>query len=246
MLLAEDVDGNRIRPEPSGRGACPFCKSDVIAKCGEIKTWHWAHKSLITCDPWGEPEGDWHYGWKLLAGLDDTEITIEKNGRRHRADIVKDGLVIELQHSPLPTQEVREREEFYEKMIWVLDGDSALLERSPAPVERWISRKDTFYYKWCGLTRAWVNEISSSKWIHFPYLYIYTYIWDTIELEEPEMNRKGEMTSLRYRKVEDTRFNRIDMEDVLVNTQGKFCKIMAKYDFAKKYLGYKQKSLFDF
>jgi competence CoiA-like predicted nuclease len=143
MLLAEDSTGKRMSPVPGGRGGCPFCKSEVIAKCGEIKTWHWAHKSLITCDSWGEPEGDWHYEWKKLAGLNNTEITIEKDGKRHRADIIIDGLVIELQHSPLPVPEVREREEFYGNMIWVLDGETALLERSPDPVERWVSRNDT-------------------------------------------------------------------------------------------------------
>lgn len=246
MLLAEDPTGKRISPRPGGRGGCPFCKSEVIAKCGEIKTWHWAHKSLITCDSWGEPEGDWHYGWKKLAGLDNTEITIEKDGKRHRADIIIEGLVIELQHSPLPVPEVREREEFYGNMMWVLDGETALLERSPDPVERWVSRNDTLYYKWTGEGRAWVNEISSSKWIHFPELDIYTYKWDKIVLDSPEMNRRGEMTDIRFRKVEDSRYNCLTLTDVMVNTQGKFCRILPKYDFAQQYLGFRQKSLFDF
>ncbi len=40
----------------------------------------------------------------------------------HRADVVaKDGTVIELQHSPIDLQTLVERQEFYNKLIWVLD-----------------------------------------------------------------------------------------------------------------------------
>lgn len=41
----------------------------------------------------------------------------------HRADIRRDdGNVIELQHSAISSEEIREREAFYERMIWVIDG----------------------------------------------------------------------------------------------------------------------------
>ena len=43
----------------------------------------------------------------------------------HRADIVgADGNVIELQHSSISSEEIRVREAFYFKLIWLLDGSS--------------------------------------------------------------------------------------------------------------------------
>ena len=41
----------------------------------------------------------------------------------HRADIISlDGAVLELQHSDISVDEVRARERFYGKMLWLLDG----------------------------------------------------------------------------------------------------------------------------
>lgn len=292
MLLAENSTGQRIAPCPGAKGRCPFCKSEVIPKCGEIKTWHWAHKSKANCDSWGEPEGEWHYGWKKLAGLDNTEITIEKNGKRHRADVVINGLVIELQHSPLPTYEVREREQFYGRMIWIIDGGYAkhvlyepwenpgamvntekgmvlnkyfsmyrsdtLLCRSDYPVERWISKNGMFYYKWRGTCRAWVEETSASKWIHFSELHIKTYFWETGKYSKSEYkwmvdlfhainkDRSDTPPNIKYIKKECSKLGIVVLRDVLVNPKGKFCEILSKYKFAERYLGFKQKSLFDF
>lgn len=49
-------------------------------------------------------------------------MTIIREGVRHQADIVThDGIVVEIQHSPISVDTIREREEFYEKMVWVLD-----------------------------------------------------------------------------------------------------------------------------
>ena len=44
------------------------------------------------------------------------------DGTRHVADIKTDtGLVVEFQHSHLSTVERRERESFYDNLIWVVD-----------------------------------------------------------------------------------------------------------------------------
>jgi competence CoiA-like predicted nuclease len=42
------------------KGFCPNCGSELIAKCGERKINHWADKGNRTCDPWWEPETEWH------------------------------------------------------------------------------------------------------------------------------------------------------------------------------------------
>ena len=48
----------------------------------------------------------------------------EKTGERHIADVkTPKGLVIEFQHSPIQSEELRSRETFYDNMIWIVDGE---------------------------------------------------------------------------------------------------------------------------
>lgn len=237
MMLAESPRGDRILASPEASGICPFCRSEVIPKCGEIKTWHWAHKSKANCDSWGEPEGEWHYGWKKLAGLDNTEITIEKNGKRHRADIMIRGKVIELQHSTIPTYEVREREEFYDNMAWIVDGEIALLKRSPPPVEKWKSRNGRYYYKWVGKTRAWVGEITKPLYIHFHNVRpIFYYYWEPYERVDgvtiPDLKP---IYKTAYRKTREDRLPDIIKEDSMVLVNGEYCNMYNK-DSLVRYL----------
>lgn len=113
------VEGVKV-PAVSGRaGSCPVCNSAVIPKCGSINVHHWAHASCVDCDPWWEPESGWHRWWKEGVPPERVEVPI----KRHRADIVtSDGIVVELQHSSISTQEIAEREAAYERMVWVFDG----------------------------------------------------------------------------------------------------------------------------
>ncbi|MBN8609165.1 MAG: hypothetical protein J0L92_01170 [Deltaproteobacteria bacterium] len=122
MRLAVQL-GSRVEATPGGRAACPGCAEPVVAKCGELVTWHWAHASGRTdCDPWWEPETPWHREWKSHAPLERQEVVRGS----HRADVVlPDGYVIELQHSPISPEEIREREAFYGRMAWLFDARDA-------------------------------------------------------------------------------------------------------------------------
>jgi hypothetical protein len=90
----------------------------VVAKCGSLVAWHWAHLEL-DCDPWHEPESDWHRTWKSSFPEDWQEIVCGE----HRADIKTPELVIEFQKSHLPLPELKAREAFYRRMVWVLNQD---------------------------------------------------------------------------------------------------------------------------
>ena len=129
MLYAIAENGAKIMPTYSGqRAICPGCHNEVGARCGHINVWHWGHLSGIDCDSWAEPLSVWHLRWQAyLASLGaEIEVNIERDGISHRADArMKDGLVIELQHSALSVDEIVERERFYQKMIWVFDVRSA-------------------------------------------------------------------------------------------------------------------------
>ena len=122
MLYATSMSGQKIAATPGQRAQCPGCGEPVISKCGQINIWHWAHESQSQCDSWSEPETLWHLQWKSLWPAECVEISIEKQGIKHRADVLTpQGTVIELQHSSISVDEIRERERFYGKMIWVFD-----------------------------------------------------------------------------------------------------------------------------
>lgn len=125
MLLADNGLGGRIQASPGAAGWCPLCKEPLTPKCGEIVSWHWSHRAGSDCDPWAEGESAWHLAWK--AEFDESQV--ENPIGRHRADIIAGGTVIELQHSSLKPEEVREREDFYlrevGRIIWVIDMTTA-------------------------------------------------------------------------------------------------------------------------
>nr|WP_288210078.1 competence protein CoiA family protein [uncultured Dysgonomonas sp.] len=104
---------------------CPGCGASVIAKCGIQKTHHWAHKNMRMCDSWWETETEWHRAWKNKFPAEWQEIFLpdKQTGEKHIADVrTEHGLVIEFQHSFINPEERISREEFYKKMVWVVDG----------------------------------------------------------------------------------------------------------------------------
>lgn len=119
------VDNIKTSAQPKIKGRCPNCYNEVYSRCGKVKVWHWAHKLSRTCDDWFEPETEWHRNWKLNFGKENTEVIIEKNGKRHIADIYTNSkVVIELQNSPINVDTIRMRESFYEeKMLWIINGN---------------------------------------------------------------------------------------------------------------------------
>jgi hypothetical protein len=119
-LYALNDSGERVTATPGTVGRCssPTCGARMIAKCGRIYIWHWAHDGS-DCDPWHEPETDWHRWWKSRAAPECSEVWLPP----HSADIRReDGYVIELQHSAISTEEIGERERFYGRVAWVFDA----------------------------------------------------------------------------------------------------------------------------
>lgn len=120
------INGNKTEATKGGKGTCPSCGSELIAKCGDFKVHHWAHKKIRNCDPWWENETEWHRAWKNNFPLEWQEVVLTDNnaGEKHIADIQSDHeVVIEFQHSHIDPQERLARENFYKKMVWVVDGN---------------------------------------------------------------------------------------------------------------------------
>lgn len=119
------VNGLKTESQPGMRGTCINCQSGTLAKCGQVKIWHWAHKSKRSCDPWWENETEWHRAWKNRFPVEWQEKihTDPVTGEKHIADVkTASELVIEFQHSAIQPSEIKSREAFYTNMVWVVDG----------------------------------------------------------------------------------------------------------------------------
>lgn len=115
-----DREGRRA--QPGERSICPSCEGELLAKCGTIVAHHWAH-AVAECDPWAEPESDWHIDWKL-AYRDRLGAAVEVPMGPHRADVVlPDGRVVELQSNYLSAKKIADREAFYGDMLWIYQAD---------------------------------------------------------------------------------------------------------------------------
>lgn len=126
------VNGMRVEAQPGQKAVCPGCKADVVARCGRIVVWHWAHTAQLHCDQWWEPETEWHRAWKDRFPNEWQEVptTDSCTGELHIADVrTEGGLVIELQRSGIGPEEVRAREAFYSSMVWVVDGRRSVVDR---------------------------------------------------------------------------------------------------------------------
>jgi hypothetical protein len=126
------VDGQRREAKPGLSGKCLVCGATMVAKCGAVRVWHWAHLGKRRCDVWWEPETTWHRDWKNQFPREWREVIQRaKDGEKHVADVkTEHGVAVEFQHSHLRPEERRAREAFYRRMAWVVDGLRRKTDRS--------------------------------------------------------------------------------------------------------------------
>jgi len=89
------VNNMKTEATKEAKGICTNCGLEVIARCGELKVNHWAHKNTRACDSWWEKETEWHRSWKNEFPIDWQEFTMkdEKTSEKHIADVkTKHGL----------------------------------------------------------------------------------------------------------------------------------------------------------
>lgn len=118
------VNDKKTEAFPRGRGYCPVCGAETIPKCGPRIIHHWAHHRIRDCDPWWENETAWHREWKNKFPLECREVShFAEDGEIHRADVkTSTNIVIEIQHSTITDVERISRENFYQNLVWVIDG----------------------------------------------------------------------------------------------------------------------------
>ena len=164
------LDGNRIEATKGAVGTCQVCTSPLVAKCGEVRLHHWAHKTKINCDHWWENETEWHRNWKGKFPTEWQEIIhFAHNGDKHIAD-VKTNLnwVLEFQHSHIDPVERRARNDFYKKLCWVVDGmrrknDKAKFDKAIADSEMVLPKFEVSKLRRprdCRIITEWQDETS--------------------------------------------------------------------------------------
>lgn len=118
------IEEERREAKPGLSGKCPVCADVMVAKCGQHRVWHWAHRGTRICDPWWESETEWHRAWKNHFPKAWQEFVHQsEDGEKHIADVkTESGIVLEFQHSHLRRDERESRENFYPKMVWVVNG----------------------------------------------------------------------------------------------------------------------------
>jgi competence protein CoiA len=158
------IDGVKRTPEKGLKGQCQLCEAELVAKCGDIKVHHWAHKSTIECDKWWESETPWHRNWKNCFPIEWQEIVhLAPSGEKHIADVkTQHGLVVEFQHSHISREERDSRESFYEHMIWIVDGT-----RRKTDLEKFNA--GTRYFKRTPMPNVYfvpyLEEVLSKEWL---------------------------------------------------------------------------------
>lgn len=162
------VYGNKIEATKGAKGICPSCGSELIARCGDVKINHWAHKGTRNCDVWWENETEWHRQWKNKFPKEWQEIVhFDKKGEKHIADVkTKEDWVLEFQHSYIKSEERNSRISFYSKMVWIIDGlrrktdrtqfQKILEESSKAPVGN-INIRQINFPEESRLLKEWLN-----------------------------------------------------------------------------------------
>ena len=164
------VNGEKSEATKGAKGLCPSCGAELIARCGEVKINHWAHKGKRNCDPWWENETEWHRAWKNEFPTEWQEVVhYDENGEKHIADVkTQTDWVIEFQHSYLKPEERHSRNIFYNKLVWVVDGSrrktdkkqfSKILEESRKIIENPPTIRVHFPED-CRLLNEWSNSNS--------------------------------------------------------------------------------------
>lgn len=108
----------------------------VIAKRGTHKCHHFAHKSNTICEC-SDNKGEWHIWWQNRVKNDNQEVRLLVDKKYHIADIYiskselnnnpiyNNGIIIEIQHSPMTEETMKIRENFYTNngyhLIWIFD-----------------------------------------------------------------------------------------------------------------------------
>ena len=97
---------------------------------------------------------EWHYYMQKRFPEEQREIVVKYMGQTHRADILHRNQIIEFQYSPISTEELEERNDFYNaagyNVAWVFD----VQEQYGSKAITIMNRDRELMYKWSNPKRC--------------------------------------------------------------------------------------------
>lgn len=128
MFYALDKDGIRTPAYEARKEAvytCPVCNGHVILKRGAINIDHFAHESNSCEDHWNYDMSEWHKRMQNYFPKEAQEVVVTYRGKKHRADVLINDVVLEFQNSPITASEFEDRNEFFKnagyRLAWVFN-----------------------------------------------------------------------------------------------------------------------------
>ena len=128
-ISIDEIPYNIYKEQYKDNLTCRCCSSQLQAVLQTDKVKHFRHVSIDECvSSTSDNLLLWHILWQSTVTVENREYIIERNYKRHRADIYipEKNYVIEIQHSHIDPDKIKEREIFYENIIWIIDGTSEI------------------------------------------------------------------------------------------------------------------------
>jgi hypothetical protein len=128
-ISINDIPYNFYKEQFKDNLTCRCCSSQLQAVLQTDKAKHFRHASTDDCvSSTDDNLLLWHILWQSTVNVKNREYTMKENNKRHRADIYipENDYVIEIQHSHIDPDKIKEREIFYKNIIWIIDGTSEI------------------------------------------------------------------------------------------------------------------------
>lgn len=157
MFIALNEDGERVSIENAqkyNQYFCPICGEPLTIRATDslaVKA-HFAHRRGTICyDDWTHDMSEWHLSWQMQFPEQFREVVIENDGIKHRADICINNIVIEFQHSPITSEEIAKRNNFYlscgYQVVWVFDATDKIKNWIEDTIDPMKCREDALCWK---------------------------------------------------------------------------------------------------
>ena len=116
------------------------------------------------CDTWYEPLTEWHFDWQNIVRDEFCEYII----RPHRADILgNDNCIIELQNSSIDPEVISEREQFYDNMIWLWNGEKIVKNINTDPTSKCYSTIEGRFINWKDFFNRYLSKVIKPEYGEF-------------------------------------------------------------------------------
>lgn len=119
---------------------CPYCRSELVLKAGDVKIHHFAHKVKSDCIMNGESQKHLE-GKAFIYNLNDTLAEFEKRVGNRIGDVVLGNTVIEIQNSNISVDEIKDRFKDWNEsgysMMWILTDNQIDVNNPITKIKGW-------------------------------------------------------------------------------------------------------------